>query len=97
MFFVLFFGVSEANVRYSFYRHEGGRTLERSRNQFFSQVSFNWKGLVSHKIYTNNLIFHKTMSIIRITNNLIFHKTMSIIRITFCHTQKPRTFPTKCT
>ena len=24
MFFVLFFSVSEANARYSFYRHEGG-------------------------------------------------------------------------
>ena len=41
-----------------------------------------WKGRVSRKIYTNNLIFHKTIS---------------IIRITFCDTQKPRTFPTKCT
>jgi hypothetical protein len=50
------------------------------------QQNFNnphiWKGLVSHKMYTNNLIFHKTMS---------------IIRITFCDTQKPHTFPTKCT
>jgi hypothetical protein len=40
----------------------------------------------------------RRLSVIKMyTNNFISHKAMSIIRITFYDTKKPRTFPTKCT